>query len=186
MLYDFPPITAKKIGVFLESQCYDQLFFWHKRTVFWVKNGYFFAECFGDNIFKFGNAGVVVVNSKVVRSKKRPTGESSFRFRSKERLTGESSFRFRSKERLTGESSFRFRSKNRLTHESSFRFRWCSWWATASRCWRTRTTRSRWPASRSRPSRSLKTKSHIQGSYSETGNNVQICLPYCQMFFTYM
>jgi hypothetical protein len=47
---DFWQFSAKKIGVFLKNQCYDQLF--SKIGSFWDKNANFFAEFFGENILK--------------------------------------------------------------------------------------------------------------------------------------
>jgi hypothetical protein len=48
---DFRQFSAKKIGVFLKNQCYDQLFFkiW---LCFETKTPIFFAEFFGKNILK--------------------------------------------------------------------------------------------------------------------------------------
>jgi hypothetical protein len=47
---DFRQFSAKKIGVFLKNQCYDQNFAYFSFVL--SQKGHFFAELFGENIFK--------------------------------------------------------------------------------------------------------------------------------------
>jgi hypothetical protein len=52
-----------KNGIFLKNQCYDHIL--HNLALFWVKNANFFAEFFGENIFKNHNIGPWLLKSKI-------------------------------------------------------------------------------------------------------------------------